>query len=132
MPAADISHQLRNIKFRGLGPLKAVWKVSLAALIYRAHELGQITDRHYRTLNMDLNRLPYGRKREPGEFPVEIPTLMSRVVDHYIQELGYSVEEVARLCAAKPQEFRRRYIGEGEYPESIEPSARQFSVVRNN
>lgn len=130
MPAADIALQLRNVRFRSLGPLKSVWKVSLAALIYRAHQLAQITDRHYRTLNMELNKLPHGRKREPGEFPVEVPLLMSRVVQHYIDQLDYSPEEVARLCAANAQEFRRRYLGESETNEV--PSSRQFAVVRND
>jgi Zn-dependent peptidase ImmA (M78 family) len=83
MPADDISPQLRNVRFRDLGELKRYWRVSLAALIYRSYSLGLTTERHYRNLNMNLNNLPNGRKREPGEFAAEQPTLIKRVVRSY-------------------------------------------------
>jgi Zn-dependent peptidase ImmA (M78 family)/transcriptional regulator with XRE-family HTH domain len=131
MPAADITRHLRAIRFRDLGPLKSVWRVSLAALIYRAHSLAQITDRHYRTLNMELNRLPHGRKREPGEFPVETPKLVSRVIAHY-EELGYSIPEIAEVAVADPVGLQRRYMGRSKADQGVrvlsEP-ARRLSVV---
>lgn len=131
MPAADITRNLRGVRFRDLGPLKAVWRVSLAALIYRAHSLGQITDRHFRTLNMELNRLPHGRKREPGEFPPETPKLVRRMIAHYRENLGYSIEEVARLAVADRARFEERYLDRRE-PRTIsagEETPRRFSVV---
>lgn len=54
MPAETIRKQLRLVQLRDLGQLKAIWHVSLAALIYRAREIGEITDRHARTLFMGL------------------------------------------------------------------------------
>lgn len=112
MPAGDIAGSLRNVRFRDLGSLKQHWRVSLAALIYRAHTLGVISERHYRTLNMDLNRLPNGRKREPGEFPAEVPTLISRVIEYYLSQQDYSVGDLCRLMAIDVDGFRRRYLGE--------------------
>lgn len=112
MPAADITGQLRGVRFRDLGPLKPIWRVSLAALIYRAHALGQITERHYRTLNMDLNSLPHGRKREPGEFAVEQPSLVKRVIRHYMDDLGYSLSDVMRLMVTDLNGLRERYLGQ--------------------
>lgn len=110
MPSEDIRRDLRRVRFRDLGPLKAIWHVSLAALIFRAHDLGEITDRHYQTLNMSLNKLPGGKRREPGEFPPESPSLMHKVVDHYLQELHYSTPELAALVVSNVASFQRRYL----------------------
>ena len=109
MPAADIAPQLRNVKFRDLGTLKRRWRVSLAALIYRAHALNLITERHYRTLNIELNRLPNGRKREPGEFPPEEPALIRNVVSVYKQDLGYTADELCKLMVVTADKFERCY-----------------------
>jgi Zn-dependent peptidase ImmA (M78 family)/DNA-binding XRE family transcriptional regulator len=112
MPAADIRPQLRGVRFRDLGRLKHVWRVSLAALIRRARELGEITDRQYRTFNMQLNQLPGGRRNEPGEFEPEYPRLILSLMEHYQRSLGYTPEEVARLIVAREPVMRERYFGE--------------------
>jgi len=109
MPAIDIGPQLRNVRFRDLGELKRQWHVSLAALIYRAYSLGVITERHYRSLNMALNKLPNGRKREPGEFEPETPTLIHDAIKMYRDELDYSIEDLCRLMVVTRQRFYEHY-----------------------
>jgi Zn-dependent peptidase ImmA (M78 family)/transcriptional regulator with XRE-family HTH domain len=112
MPASDISPQLRNVRFRDLGELKRYWRVSLAALIYRSYSLGLITERHYRTLNMNLNNLPNGRKREPGEFAAEQPALIKRVIRSYKDDLGYSLDELCKLLVVTSEKFTKYYCDE--------------------
>lgn len=114
MPAKDIQSHLQGVRFSDLGPLKSVWRVSLAALIRRAHDLGGITDRQYRTFNMNLNKLPGGRKREPGEFPPDEPRLMRHVIDHLRSDLGYSIEDVGNAMCATSATVRSVYLGEPE------------------
>ncbi|MGL5824511.1 MAG: helix-turn-helix domain-containing protein [Nocardioides sp.] len=111
MPEEDITPKLRNVRFRDLGALKALWRVSLAALIFRAHDLGLVSDRHYRTLFMELNKLPNGRKREPGEFPVEEPKLVRNVIANYVTQ-GYSIGELCRMMVVTEGDFKVRYLGE--------------------
>lgn len=111
MPEHDIAPKLRNVRFRDLGPLKAYWRVSLASLIYRANALGLITERHARTLYMELNKLPGGRKREPGEFAREEPALVRHVIDGYVAQ-GYSIPELCKLMVVTEGEFRSRFLGE--------------------
>lgn len=118
MPAADISAQLRNVRFRDLGIMKSRWRVSLAALVYRAHALRLISDRHYRTLNIELNRLPNGRKREPGEFPAEVPMLIKNVVRSYQTELGYSTDEMCKLMVVTAEKFARCYSDQPLTPDN--------------
>jgi Zn-dependent peptidase ImmA (M78 family)/transcriptional regulator with XRE-family HTH domain len=109
MPASEIAPQLRNVRFRDLGELKRRWRVSLAALIYRAHFLGLITERHYRTLNMSLNKLPSGRKREPGEFDVEQPLMIRDVIKNYREQYDYSLEQLCDLMVITRQRFCEQY-----------------------
>jgi Zn-dependent peptidase ImmA (M78 family)/transcriptional regulator with XRE-family HTH domain len=111
MPASEIRSRLRNVRFRDLGALKAYWRVSLAALIFRANALGVITERHYRTLNMELNGLPNGRKREPGEFPREEPQLIRNVIEAYLRD-GYSLENVSSMMVIREGNLRVKYLSE--------------------
>ena len=132
MPAEDIKRSLRNVKFRDLGALKPIWRVSIAALIYRAHDLGEITDRHYRTLNMQLSQMPGGRKHEPGEFRGEEPRLIPHILSHYQDDLSYSVEDLTKLMVMKESVFREKYLGETARPlraVGSERPAHQLSVI---
>jgi Zn-dependent peptidase ImmA (M78 family)/transcriptional regulator with XRE-family HTH domain len=111
MPAEDIRPELRGVRFRDLGALKNRWRVSLAALIKRSHGLGAISDRQYRTFNIQLNSLPGGRKHEPGEFDPEQPRLMRYILDHYQRENGYSVDDILSAMVITRGCFEERYLG---------------------
>jgi Zn-dependent peptidase ImmA (M78 family)/DNA-binding XRE family transcriptional regulator len=110
MPASDIRPELHGLRFRDLGFLKSRWRVSLATLIRQAHCLGAITDRQYRTFNMQLSGMPGGRKREPGEFEPEQPRLMRHVLEHYQQDLGYSVDEILRTMVIVRERLDNDYL----------------------
>lgn len=58
--------------------LKSTWGVSVAALVYRAHELDHIDDARYRALQIQMSKW---RKSEPGIFGAAHGTLLSRLVD---------------------------------------------------
>jgi Zn-dependent peptidase ImmA (M78 family)/DNA-binding XRE family transcriptional regulator len=62
--------------------MKKKWKVSLAALAYRLHAVGVISDWHYRSLYMDISRRGY-RSAEPHEIRRE----MSQVLDKVLRAL---------------------------------------------
>ena len=111
MPPDDIRPEIRGLRFRDLGALKARWRVSLAALIRQAHTLGAISDRQYRTFNIQLNSLPGGRKHEPGEFDPEYPRLMHAVLEHYQREMGYSPDEILDAMVITRERFSECYLG---------------------
>jgi Zn-dependent peptidase ImmA (M78 family)/transcriptional regulator with XRE-family HTH domain len=127
MPASEIAPQLRNVRFRDLGELKRRWRVSLAALIYRANSLGLITERHYRTLNMDLNKFPNGRKREPGEFDPEQPSLIRGAIKAYQEEFDYSVEQLCDLMVVTRQRFCEQYE-----PETPPQEGTRFRLIQSS
>jgi len=111
MPANDIRPELRGVRFRDLGVLKPRWRVALAALIRQAHKLGAISDRQYRTFNMQLNALPGGRKHEPGEFDPEQPRLLRHILKHYQHEMGYSIGEICDAMVVTRERLNECYLG---------------------
>jgi len=58
--------------------LKASWGVSVAALIYRAHEMEYIDDARFRALQIQMSKW---RKYEPGLFDPVYGTLLPRLVE---------------------------------------------------
>jgi len=63
--------------------LKKLWVVSVAALAYRLHQLGALTDWHYRSLCIEMGQRGY-RTNEPDEAPRE----MSLVFPSYSKPCG--------------------------------------------
>jgi Zn-dependent peptidase ImmA (M78 family)/DNA-binding XRE family transcriptional regulator len=58
--------------------LKRRWKVSVAALALRLHEVGALSDWHYRSLCIDISRKGY-RKHEPNEIRRESSLVLKKV-----------------------------------------------------
>ena len=96
MPAKDIRHDLRDVTLPLLARLKPYWRVSMAALAVRAHELDTISDRQYRRIMMRLQQLGY-RKREPIEIEPEMPTVFQSLIELHMNELDYSSADLARF-----------------------------------
>jgi Zn-dependent peptidase ImmA (M78 family) len=111
MPADDIRPDLRGVRFSDLGALKPHWRVSLAALIRQAHRLREISDRQYKTFNIQLSNLPGGRKHEPGEFQSETPRLMRHIIEHYRNEIGYSSDDVLNAMVITRERLAEYYFG---------------------
>jgi len=107
MPEEDIRPQLQRLDLRKLAQLKPKWGISMAALLVRADEIGAISHRKYRSLWAKMGKAGY-RKREPAELdvPKEEPKLESRLVEAHLNELGYSVEELAESVHLNIDDFR--------------------------
>ena len=77
MPRSDVLSVAP--RFPGLKDIvraKARWRVSAAALSYRLHKLGIISDWHYRELCIELSRA--GRHREPNPITRERSQLLEK------------------------------------------------------
>jgi Zn-dependent peptidase ImmA (M78 family)/DNA-binding XRE family transcriptional regulator len=113
MPAREIKPDLASLDLAKLAELKRYWKVSMQALIMRAHTLGAISDRQKRSFFTRLSQLGY-RKREPVAIPREEPTLLRRVIDFHRQEHGYSVTDLSNVATLSETDFRTSYLDESE------------------
>jgi Zn-dependent peptidase ImmA (M78 family) len=107
MPAPDIRPYLATVKISTLARVKALWKVSIKALIKRAHDLKLITDHYYRMLNIQHNKaFMHG---EPVHIPQEQPQIVRRVVRFHIEHLGYSVMDLASMLCVSEDDLRLAY-----------------------
>jgi Zn-dependent peptidase ImmA (M78 family)/transcriptional regulator with XRE-family HTH domain len=105
MPADDVRTNLEPVNLPKLAALKSYWKVSMAALLKRASDLGTISARQARSLWVKMGQAGL-RRREPVELdlPIEEPTLFAELMDTYRQELGYSVADLSALLTVHAHE----------------------------
>jgi Zn-dependent peptidase ImmA (M78 family)/transcriptional regulator with XRE-family HTH domain len=111
MPAKEIAPHLSPLSIQKLAQMKPYWKTSMAALAKRAHDLGKISPRHYRTLFTQMGTLGL-RIQEPVPLPPEEPELLMRIIDVHRKQQAYSIEELSDLVAVYEPEFRSRYLRE--------------------
>lgn len=109
MPAQEIATDLEHVDLAKLAQLKPYWKVSIAALIKRAHDLNKITHRQYRSLFEQLSKLGY-RLREPIELPTEEPRLLRELLEFHTQEMGYRLTDLSKLLLWNEDELREQYF----------------------
>jgi Zn-dependent peptidase ImmA (M78 family)/transcriptional regulator with XRE-family HTH domain len=112
MPARDIRGDLRSrpLSVPRLLELKQNWKVSMWALLRRAHTLGVASDWQYRTLAVEMSSLGY-RTREPEPLEPERTTAVASIVAWHVGK-GTEVTEMARLAYLTPDEFLSLYAPE--------------------
>jgi Zn-dependent peptidase ImmA (M78 family)/DNA-binding XRE family transcriptional regulator len=79
MPQASVlAHAPKFVTVEKLVALKKIWGVSVAALAYRMHRLGIISDWHYRELFKQIAKLGY-RKNEPETTAHEASQVLQKV-----------------------------------------------------
>jgi len=98
MPSEYVKPDLYNLTLPVMANLKEYWGVSMAAILKRAGDLGCITERHARTLWMEMSRLGY-RRNEPGSVYKERPTLFYELLRVHQENLDYSIEDLADVLA---------------------------------
>lgn len=111
MPAEDIRGSLRGrVTLPRLASLKRVWRVSIQSLLMRAKAIGAISANQSRYLWQQIN-VKRIRFREPPEldFVHEEPSLLSTILRLHLEELGYSIAELAAALHVQEPELRRMY-----------------------
>lgn len=111
MPAADIKASLMGrLTLARLASLKPIWKVSMQALLMRAKAVRAITESQSRYLWQQINFSKI-RFQEPPEldFPREEPKVFPTIIKLHLEQLGYSIAELAKSLHVNESEFRRMY-----------------------
>ena len=104
MPESLCKEDFFNLKYKDLGMKKYYWKVSKAAIIYRAKELKCISEQTSKYLYVTLGR--YGeRKNESVQVSIDSPKIISKMLDLHISELNYSTEEISDIVGLMPNEI---------------------------
>lgn len=104
MPESLCKEDFFNLKYKDLGLKKYYWKVSKAAIIYRAKELKCISEQTSKYLYVTLGR--YGeRKNESVQVSIDTPKIINKMLDLHISELNYSTEELSDIVGLMPNEI---------------------------
>lgn len=88
---------------------KRYWTVSVAALAYRLHDVGLVSDWHYRTLCIELAQRGY-RKREPDEAPRETSQVLAKVFAA-LREEGITKADIATALCVHVEELNQLVFG---------------------
>ena len=109
MPRASvIAHAPRFPTFADLVSLKRIWTISVAALNYRLHEVGMLSDWQYRMLCIQIAK--YGRTREPSEASRETSQILPKVFAAlYADKITRS--EVAQALSIPRSELEQLMFG---------------------
>lgn len=96
MPKDDCILDLMQLKYSHLPMLKMYWKISKAAIVYKAKILNQITESQYKYLMVQLSKTGQ-RKNEYEQVGIDNPTILNKIYDIYRKELNYSEEDFSSL-----------------------------------
>lgn len=88
---------------------KPYWTVSVAALAYRLHDVGLVSDWHYRTLCIEIAKRGY-RKKEPNEAHRETSQVLSKVFAA-LREEGITKGDIAAALSVHVEELDQLVFG---------------------
>jgi Zn-dependent peptidase ImmA (M78 family)/DNA-binding XRE family transcriptional regulator len=127
MPQASIRAQAPHFaNINTLMRLKKFWGVSLAAITYRLHKLGLLSDWHYRKLYIDISSRGY-RTTEPDGCPREVSQVLRKVFSALRNE-GVSKEDVAESLSVHPTDLDDLVFGLALT--SLDGASRQKDLTR--
>lgn len=121
MPEQECRRDLLNVKYRDLPSIKMYWKLSKAAICYKAKELGTLGDSQYRYYMMQLSKSGQ-RKKEVEYIDIDEPSLLKKIVKVHIEDLDYSRKELENLTGLSDDDL------EGILPQTrlVRPKIRIF------
>lgn len=110
MPAKEIIYDFFESSLQRFMDLKGYWGTSIQALVYRAWQLGKLTDRQYKYFVVELSKRGF-RKTEPLEptHLAEKPTTLRWVIEAHLNDLGYSPNELGEMFGLEERDLRRMY-----------------------
>lgn len=119
MPYLDCRNDLMDLRYSRLGILKSYWKVSKAAIVYRAKDIHGITNERYTNLNIELSKNGE-KKRETGFVDISEPKLITLIVNVHENELGYSLDEMLNLLGLNQSDYFG-YFNRSSHIVSVKP-----------
>lgn len=108
MPAREIAGDLNNMTLQKAASLKTCWRVSMAAIIRRAKDLGKLSERQYKYLNMQMAKRGY-KSCEPIPIPAEEPEMLKEIISVHRRSHGRSIADLSRLLGMFERDFVATY-----------------------
>ena len=111
MPTRDIRGDFDQASLSKFMDLKLYWGTSMQSLIYRAWQIGTLSDRMYKYYFIEMSKRGF-RKREPVEAThlIETPSTLKGIIKAHIDDLGYTIDDLSDMFGLLPADI------EGLYP----------------
>lgn len=126
MPYLECRYDLQDLKYSQLSTLKSYWRVSKAAIVYRAKDISAITDEKYTYLNIELSRRGE-KKKENGIVELDAPTIMNLVIDVYENQLGYSLNDFIGMLSINSKDYFELFAN-SKYRIDVKPKTIIFPI----
>lgn len=111
MPAHEIRHQFGpRLGLAELAQLKRHWRTSMQALLMRARQVRRISDAQEDRLWRLISARGY-RRQEPVDIGVDQVEIIDEMVRVHLEELGFSVADLAKALWLREEEFRQIFLG---------------------
>lgn len=127
MPESQCKEDFFNLKYKDLSGNKLYWKVSKAAIIYRAKELGCISAETAKYLFVTLGRNGE-RKNESVRVPIDSPRIVKKMYDLHISELDYSISEMEDITGLMSSDIHTDLLNVSD---SVRIKVRKLPLVLN-
>lgn len=116
VPTADVSKDFYNLSLDRFMALKLFWRVSMQALILKAHHTGRMTESTYRYYLIQMSKKGW-KTREPIELTNvnESPRVLRQVVLAHMGKLEYTYDDLSKLIGLHADEIGEFY-GVAERP----------------
>lgn len=110
MPTRDIRGDFEDHSLTRFMDLKLYWGVSMQALIYKAWQVGKLSDRMFKYYIVEMSKRGW-RKREPVEAShlKEEPTTVRWIIAAHLEELGFSLEDLGELFGLNSDDMASLY-----------------------
>lgn len=117
-----------RLDWKGIREFKATWKVSKAAILYRARQLDLITEEQYKSGVITLKRTEGTHEKDDYLIPQEPPELLGNSLSVLASRKGIAFKEIARQLRVKP-EFLSEILGNGFSSEPARPTPPPLRLV---
>jgi Zn-dependent peptidase ImmA (M78 family)/transcriptional regulator with XRE-family HTH domain len=111
MPEDDIQNDFYTFSIEHFAMLKLKWKCSVASIVRRARDLDILSERSYRTYNIQLSKL--GWKQEEG-YPIteniENPRILRQLVSAHLSQLEYTPSDLGELFGLSEEDVKEQFI----------------------
>ncbi len=111
MPEEEIKPFLKNLSIKELADLKRMWNVSMAAILYKAHELKTINDSQFTYLNIQLSGAGYKINEPLLGLTKHEPNLLNELFETHIKELNYTKSDLSELLKVNLNYLNNVYFG---------------------
>lgn len=109
MPEIDITPQLHDMSFHKALALKPDWRVTMAALMQRACDLGCMSHQDFRRLFTRFTKLGY-RQVEPEPIAPEEPELIARLLAAHLSAVDSASGQIAGMRHWYNDELQAKYL----------------------